>query len=230
MDHLAKNKVNNFKEKDKKTAVRATHTKERAARIHRKFPRQVRSKAMVETILKAAAEVFAELGYSRTTTDKIAERAGVSVGSLYQYFPNKGGLIGSLYNDHQTKIHAVARKALQRFGDHSITLEEVLRRYLDELDQVHEANPTVLKALERDVICESRVNTGEDELKELNHLALLLSQRPDVRDGDPAVISVIMEQAIGHLSRGLLHDTPSHLNHATLREEMVQLLLRYLKK
>ena len=229
MDHRAKKKkLNNFKEKDEKAPVRATRTQ--AARIHRKFPRQVRSKAMVEAILKAAAEVFAELGYSRTTTDKIAERAGVSVGSLYQYFPNKGGLIASLYNDHQTKVHAVARNAIQRFSDHSITLEEVLRRYLNELDQVHEANPTVIKALERDVICESKVNTGEDELEELDRLARLLAKRPDVRDGDAAVISAIMEQAIGHLSLWVLHDTPSHLNHATLREETIQLLLRYLKK
>ena len=232
MDHSSqKKKTNKFKENGKKNSQQSTCTKKRAARINaRKFPRQERSKVMVEAILEAAAEVFAELGYARTTTNKIAERAGVSVGSLYQYFPNKDALVASIYKEHQIKIHLVARNALKRLGDHSITLEEVLRLYLNELNEVHEANPTVIKALGRDVINESAVNSDEDESEALDHLAILLSKRPDVRDGDPAVISAIMGQTISHLSRWVLHDAPSNLNQATLREETVQLLLRYLQK
>ncbi len=60
---------------------------------------------MVKAILEAVAEVFDQQGYARTTTNKIAERAGVSLGSLYQYFPNKDALVTSLYKDHQIKIH-----------------------------------------------------------------------------------------------------------------------------
>src|SRR3546814_9174202 len=62
----------------------------------RKLPRQERSKATVEAILIAATQVLIEDGYERATTARVAERAGVSVGSLYQYFPNKEALVGTL--------------------------------------------------------------------------------------------------------------------------------------
>lgn len=54
----------------------------------RKQPRQQRSRATWEAILDGAAQVFGQLGYAGTTTNKVAERAGVSIGSLYQYFPS----------------------------------------------------------------------------------------------------------------------------------------------
>ena len=206
-----------------------------AARVKvRKDPRQERSKVMVEAILEAAAQIFAELGYARATTNKIAERAGVSVGSLYQYFPNKDSLIANLHEVHHAKVDEVVGNAFKRFGDHSMGLEEGLRRFLDELSEVHEADPTLTKALSREVMREAEVNdhshTDENGSAKIDHLARLLFDRPEVRDGDPAVISAIMGQVISHLTRWLQHDAPPGLDRHALREEMVQLLLRYLKK
>ncbi|WP_353957073.1 helix-turn-helix domain-containing protein [uncultured Ornithinimicrobium sp.] len=63
-----------------------------AAQNPRKQPQQRRSRATVDKILAAAAQVLAEEG-DGATTDRIAARAGVSIGSLYQYFPNKGALM-----------------------------------------------------------------------------------------------------------------------------------------
>ena len=62
----------------------------------RKQPQQSRSRATVEFLLEAAAQVFGERGYLATTTNGIAERAGVSVGSLYQYFPSKDAILLAL--------------------------------------------------------------------------------------------------------------------------------------
>lgn len=206
-----------------------------ATRIReRKSPCQERSKVMVEAILEAGSQVFAELGYARATTNKIAERAGVSVGSLYQYFPNKDSLIASLHREHQTKIHRVVEKALRRFSDHSMSLEDGLRLLLDELNQVHEDDPTVTKALSREVMRESevgeRVHDDEEETEKLNQLFSLLFNRPDVRNGNYIIIAAIMGQVIGHLTRWLQHDAPSDLEQRALREETIQLLVRYLKK
>ncbi|MDO5682745.1 MAG: helix-turn-helix domain-containing protein [Propionibacteriaceae bacterium] len=69
------------------------------ARTPRKQPQQARSRETVEKILTAAAKVFLEEG-TRATTDRIAARAGVSVGSLYQYFPNKDALLLELAHQH----------------------------------------------------------------------------------------------------------------------------------
>ncbi len=66
----------------------------------RKRPLQERSKETVEIVLKAAGQVFQRQGYAAGTTDRIAERAGVSVGTLYQYFPNKDSILALLAERH----------------------------------------------------------------------------------------------------------------------------------
>jgi AcrR family transcriptional regulator len=65
----------------------------------RKQPKQARSAGLVSTILEAAAQVLASDGASRFTTARVAERAGVSIGSLYQYFPNKAAILFRLQSD-----------------------------------------------------------------------------------------------------------------------------------
>lgn len=71
---------------------------------HRKKPRQARSVATVGVILDAAALVLVDEGYGRATTNRIAERAGVSIGSLYQYFPNRDALFGALGSRTETQL------------------------------------------------------------------------------------------------------------------------------
>lgn len=65
----------------------------------RKSPKQSRSTELVETILEAALQVLAKEGAARFTTIRVAEKAGVSVGSLYQYFPNKAAILFRLQSD-----------------------------------------------------------------------------------------------------------------------------------
>src|SRR3569833_2023390 len=66
----------------------------------RKQPRQVRAELTRQRILTAAAHVFAEHGYAAGTTNRIAERARISIGSLYQYFPNKDAILAALLARH----------------------------------------------------------------------------------------------------------------------------------
>lgn len=66
----------------------------------RKFPRQERSRRTVDRILEAAAQVFHDAGYTSATTNDIALEAGISVGSLYQYFPNKDAILVALTRRH----------------------------------------------------------------------------------------------------------------------------------
>jgi AcrR family transcriptional regulator len=65
----------------------------------RKQPQQARSTELVATILQAAIQVLAKQGASRFTTARVAEKAGVSVGSVYQYFPNKAAILFRLQSD-----------------------------------------------------------------------------------------------------------------------------------
>ncbi|WP_434213191.1 TetR family transcriptional regulator [[Pseudomonas] boreopolis] len=65
----------------------------------RKQPKQARSNELVAAILQAAAQVLAAEGATRFTTARVAEKAGVSIGSLYQYFPNKAAILFRLQSD-----------------------------------------------------------------------------------------------------------------------------------
>jgi len=88
----------------------------------RKQPRQARSNELVAAILEAAVQVLAEEGAQRFTTARVAERAGVSVGSLYQYFPNKAAILFRLQSDEwrqttgmlSTILGEVTRPPLER--------------------------------------------------------------------------------------------------------------------
>jgi AcrR family transcriptional regulator len=82
----------------------------------RKQPQQVRSTELVAVILEAALQVLAEEGAPRFTTTRVAEKAGVSVGSLYQYFPNKAAILFRLQSDEWRRTTALLRGILEERG------------------------------------------------------------------------------------------------------------------
>ena len=79
----------------------------------RKQPRQARSTELVATILEAAVQVLAKEGAHRFTTARVAEKAGVSVGSLYQYFPNKAAILFRLQSDEWRQTTELLRRILE---------------------------------------------------------------------------------------------------------------------
>jgi AcrR family transcriptional regulator len=79
----------------------------------RKQPKQTRSAELVSTILEAAAQVLAKEGAPRFTTARVAEKAGVSIGSLYQYFPNKAAILFRLQSDEWRQTSDMLRAILE---------------------------------------------------------------------------------------------------------------------
>jgi AcrR family transcriptional regulator len=89
-------------------------THRRSAQISsRKQPQQARSAELVAAILDAAAQVLAKEGAQRFTTARVAEKAGVSVGSLYQYFPNKAAILFRLQADEWRQTTDLLRDILE---------------------------------------------------------------------------------------------------------------------
>src|ERR1700723_2536726 len=89
----------------------------------RKTPVQARSTASVEAILDATLQVLLDVGKERLTTTRVALRAGVSVGTLYQYFPNKSALLQAALRRHMDEVtEAIERVCREQKGN---TLREM---------------------------------------------------------------------------------------------------------
>lgn len=107
--------------------------------------RQERGKRRMASILDASSQVFAEVGYDAATTNRIAAQAGISPGSLYQFFPNKQAIAEALVARFVEELHAVHATALDpELG--RLPLPDMIDRVVDRLVAFHVANPAA-KAL-----------------------------------------------------------------------------------
>src|SRR5512142_1252825 len=143
----------------------------RAKRLEpRKPPVQRRSRATVEYLLAAAAQVFEEHGYAGGTTNRIAERAGVSIGTLYQYFPSKEAIAVALLERHviDTDHHLhewVGHMVAEQHG-----LRAALHDYVAGMLEMHSGRPRLQHIL-----------LEETPLPERVHRALLEMERQATR-------------------------------------------------
>ncbi len=135
----------------------------------RREPQQERSRQMRDDILEASIRVFAIEGPRRFTTLRVAEVAGISVGSLYQYFPNKDALVYALHTrmvaalweevqrildhprlDPRTKVRRIARMYFTDESDQMVTMGSVLADidpFFDTLPELREIDAQVLTRL-----------------------------------------------------------------------------------
>ncbi|NBE95294.1 TetR family transcriptional regulator [Nonomuraea sp. K271] len=113
----------------------------------RKQPRQQRSRETVAAILEAAAQLFQRHGYTGTTTNKIAERAGVSIGSLYQYFPNKDALLVALAEHYLAESAQQVAQVFARAGEHRPPLPVLLADLVECVAVLHTDRPRLHRLL-----------------------------------------------------------------------------------
>jgi AcrR family transcriptional regulator len=197
----------------------------------RRPPRQERSRDTVEDILQAAAEVFGKLGYAGATTNKIAERAGVSIGSLYQYFDSKDDILRVLLERHQSDARAAIEAAHTRLIDPDIPLESGLRDLLDRLLALHTKDPALSHVLAHAFPHSERHRQDEEQedIRYIESVQSILEQRTEVIVADTRVAANVVVQTVGLLMRWLGHEAPRNLNADAFVDELLKMLLSYLK-
>jgi AcrR family transcriptional regulator len=122
----------------------------RSPLIPRKQPKQGRAKATVAAILEASVQLLGEGGLSALNTNSIAERAGVSVGSLYQYFPNKDAIVVALiHHQHKRQLDALT-EALD--GIESMTIDAGVRRLVHAAMRHHHDNALFASAIDHEEV------------------------------------------------------------------------------
>ena len=121
----------------------------RTATKPRKQASQARSRATVDALVEATARILVDEGFDKASTNRIAERAGVSVGSLYQYFPSKEALVIAVAERHNREIMQAVGVALDELG--SLPVEAAVRRLIGVAIDGHRVNPELHRVLAEEV-------------------------------------------------------------------------------
>jgi AcrR family transcriptional regulator len=115
----------------------------------RRSPIQKRAQITVDAMLDAAIRLLKKSGGSSITTNRIAETAGVSIGSVYQYFPNKQAIFIALHERHIDQVDQVIQRRIAESTDAS--LEGLLMSLIDGIVEIHAADPELSELLHSEV-------------------------------------------------------------------------------
>ena len=193
----------------------------------RKTPRQARSAATVDAIAKAAIQVLLADGGQRLTTTRVAERAGVSVGTMYQYFPHKQALLYALVQQHMTEYLDVFEAACVQHRGQSIAAisEGIVNAFVDEKIR----QPDVSRALYR---IAAELDTDELRVGISRRLqdacCALLGSAKDVRFDDLADVSFTLLTAMNGTMRALFELGVHSSRAGMLRKQLLTLCRGYL--
>jgi AcrR family transcriptional regulator len=195
----------------------------------RKFPSQERSRATVDVLLRAAARVFQREGYAAATTNRIAAAAGVSVGSLYEYFPNKDAILAAIARAHLAEGVALVVRMLADVGPEA-PLDEQLRALFEAVLALHEENPRLHRVLFEETPLPSmlrrELEAGESALS--TAVALRLESHPEVKVPDPAVSARLIVRVVESLAHGFVLDPTPAVSREQWVDESVALVTSYL--
>lgn len=194
----------------------------------RKLPKQARSREMVETILQATARVLVREGYDRASTNRVAEVAGVSVGSLYQYFPNKGALLTTLMGRHLAEMAAVFDRKFSEVG--GADLDVAVRALVEAAVEAHAVSPGLHRAFVEQVPHVGdlgMVRSVEARIEE-GLRAFLESRAAEISPGDPGLAAFLVVRAVESATHAAVLDRPSYLADGRLVDELAALILGYL--
>ncbi|MFD5871858.1 TetR/AcrR family transcriptional regulator [Streptomyces sp. NPDC060322] len=193
----------------------------------RRKPRQARAELTRERILTAAAHVFAEYGYAAGTTNRIAERARMSIGSLYQYFPNKDAVLAELLVRHLDRSTWTEADQLDLSEGSLETTVRILVR--DAIDN-HRDDPQLLRIMiEEATLSQELLDTIDRRSRDrVTQLRDVLARHPDVhvRDLDTAAELIVFTVELN--THKLMAD-PQTIPVETFESELVAMVTRYLR-
>jgi AcrR family transcriptional regulator len=197
----------------------------------RKQPLQKRSRATVDDILFAATQVFEEYGYAAGTTNRIAERAGVSIGTLYQYFPSKEAIAVALLEQHiadtDRRLHEwVGHMIAERHG-----LCAALRDYVTGMLEIHSGRPRLQHILLEETPLPPRVHQAllDAERGAAKTLAGFLRLYPDIRRPNLEPAGYLVVQTVESLThRFAAHADERNISRTNFISELVMMLEAYL--
>jgi AcrR family transcriptional regulator len=198
----------------------------------RKHASQERSRATVDALVEATARILVREGFDCASTNRIAEQAGVSVGSLYQYFPSKEALVAAVIARHKQDLMQVARGVLAQVE--GLPLKLAVRRMVTAGVKAHSHDPKLHR-----VLAEQMPRTGKlgnvDVFDRENYALFkryLEGRRSEIRALDLDLAAFVCVTSIESLTHtAVLHHSETFPEQAMqqLIDEATRLIVRYLQ-
>jgi AcrR family transcriptional regulator len=194
----------------------------------RRKPSQRRSLALVDALTQAAARVLSHRTLDRATTNEIADLAGVSIGSLYQYFPNKQALVAKLVRSRAAEDIAHLTRFMNLPPD--VPLAEAMRQGARALIDLHRKSPHLYRVLLRAV-----PELGQYEaIRELardgrrRFANFLRTRQHETRPLDPELAALVLGRAVEAVVHDVILEQPELLDDPRLLDELTALSVGYL--
>jgi AcrR family transcriptional regulator len=194
----------------------------------RKSPVQARSTASVDAILEATVQVLLDVGKERLTTTRVASRAGVSVGTLYQYFPNKSALLQAALKRHLDGVtEAVEQVCQEQKGNPVAHMATALVDAFLKAKMKDGRTSAALYAVSSDV--DGARIAREMGLRSSQAITAMLATAREPLTKEPQLVASMLQGAMVGIGRGLLESDAPEEHFETFRQEMTLFACSYLK-
>jgi len=193
----------------------------------RRQPKQRRARVTVEAVLDSVAKVLKRDGVDAVTTNHIAEVAGVSIGSIYQYFPDKRAIFAALHRRHVEEIDRLVENTLIEHATSS--LDELMRAIVEAMVEAHTGDPEVYQLM-MTLVPHGVDGTPDFPVRLHNAFRLAIAPRAKglKRRKDLDKIVFVVTNMVDALSHGAVLRRPEGLSLAAAKEEAVRAVLAYL--
>lgn len=198
----------------------------------RKSATQGRSRATVEALIEATTRILVRDGFDKASTNRIAELAGVSIGSLYQYFPGKEALVAAVIEHHQQEIMHTVRGEIANIQEQPV--EQAMRRLIAVAVKAHRINPKLHCVLAEQVPRVGKLEKLEN-FRRVNYALFktyLERHRDELRVNDIEIASFVCVTTIEALTHNaVLHHSKIFAGEAmqALIDTSAELVIGYLK-
>ena len=193
----------------------------------RKTPVQARSTVTVEAVYEATFQVLLAVGPDRLTTTRVAERAGVSVGTLYQYFPNKQSLLLSALEKHLDRVVSAVELACRRNHGQPVStmIESVVEAFVDAKMERSDISMALYATA---VGVQERALVNRAGKRARDAIASMLATVPEAQLSDLSFTSLMLFSAMGGATRAVLEAGSSPRMVRLLRKQLVLLCRGFL--
>ena len=197
----------------------------------RKKPRQERSQATVAALLEATARILVRDGYDRASTNRIAEAAGVSIGSLYQYFPTKEALVGALVDRYMAEVLELLRRSTADLAGASLPV--AARGLIRAMIACVLVDPALSRILYEQVPRVGRLREVMDllhrEATDIAH-AYLVAHADEIRPTDRRLAAFLVVVAVDAVLTAAMYGHQKALEDGSLERELTDLVVHYLAR